>query len=63
MATNYPLIMQEYAECSAEQVMKKYSRKEYFEISKKTNRRTENIYTSFNQRLFIRNEQKGGQSR
>lgn len=56
MATNYPLIMQEYAECSAEQVMKKYSRKEYFEISKKTNRRTENIYTSFNQRLFIRNE-------
>lgn len=35
MATNYPLIMQEYAECSAEQVMKKYSRKEYLEISKK----------------------------
>lgn len=34
MATNYPLIMQEYADCSAEQVMKKYSRKEYLEISK-----------------------------
>jgi hypothetical protein len=36
MAINYPSIMKEYAECTADKVMSEYNQKEYLEITNKS---------------------------